>query len=284
MANLLFVAFHGLVCLVDGGKKGSVDRGFKAYVLRDGDNAHKQVYGDFLAEQDFAPVPGGSFPVDLEFSGLNSGADTLKPEENPVVQLTDFPSDTSNVLAIFTLPRPNAIHYALQGVVMPGMLVDPGNRVIQTQTKISQIRFFEYDLGQQPNVKLFDSSGNAIWECPPLATAGNDNIAVFHVYDEPPQTINPKTNASNHNISEFKESMDFMKADVQITSAAQVDPGSFQSPHPNGGGVLPEELAALDVRQKGLIQFVHDRRIGTGRDLGGAGGTQVCGGGNGLVP
>ncbi|PYP87920.1 MAG: hypothetical protein DMG65_16205 [Candidatus Angelobacter sp. Gp1-AA117] len=285
MANILFVAFHGLICLVDGRfTSDNVDRGFKAYVLRDSDNEHKQMYGDFLAEQEFLLAPGENFPIRLEFSDeLQAGPKTtiLKTDLNPVVKLPGFPVDTSsNVLAVFTLPRPQQIDYALRGTITSGMLVDQHNRLSAPPTRISAIRFFQYKFDQQANVKLFQGR-NPVWECPDLATTtGNDNIAVFHIYNEPLLTINPKSAANDHNVKEFKDSMDFLGADVRITSAAQIDPGSLGPLPP---GILAEENAALDVRRKGIVQFVHDRRIGAGFDLGGAGGSQVCGGGDGTI-
>lgn len=272
MAKILFVAFHGLVCVVDGGTKG-----FKAYVLRDKDNVHKQMFGDFLAEQDFKPATGGGFPVNLAFSSeLQAGTGTLDKKLNPVVILPDFPAITANVIAVFTLPRPTKIHSRLSGIITPGMLVDPGQRLNPPPTRISAIRFFEYNFTDETKVFLSDDQGNVVWKCPPLATAGADDIAVFHVYDEPPQTLPTTASANTHNVQEFKDSMDFMGANVQIQTAAAVDPGSFSQLHT---GILESEMAALDIRPKDFPEVI--RRFRSGQSLGGAGGTQVCGGGNG---
>lgn len=287
MANILIVAIHGLVCLVDGGfTKDNIDRGFKAYVLRDTDKVHKQMYGDFLAEQDFAAAPGRDFPVNLEFSDeLQSGPKTtvLKTDLNPVVKIPDFPPATpANAVAVFTLKRPKQIDYRVRGIINPGMLVDQHNRVSGSPSNISAIRFLQYEFDEQTNVKLYDADNPTapVWECPQLAAAGSDNIAVFHIYNEPALTINPKSNANGHNVQEFRDSTGFMNADVQITAAAAIDPGSLDSPH---DGILSEEIVPLDVRHKDLIQFVNDQRLGTAKLLGGAGGTQVCGGADGIV-
>lgn len=286
MANILFVAFHGLVCLVDGGKT-PVDRGFKAYVLLDNDHVHKQMYGNFLAEQDFIPAPRTDFPMNLAFSSeLQAGSDALNVNLNPVVHLPDFPVATKqNVVAVITLPRPQRIDYNLGGLVTPGMLVDPPPpQVIQPLSQISQIRFFEYNFNDFTKVFLSDDQGNVLWRCPPPAPAGADNIAVFHLYDEPPQTLPSQASIDAHNIREFKDSMDFLLGSgnkVQITAPAKIDPGTFTPPH---SGILPAEVASLDVRNKGLTEFVRAHRTGAGAKLGGAGGSQVCGGGNAVVP
>lgn len=285
MAKILFVAFHGLVCLVDGGNKNGDDRGFKAYVLLDKDKVHKQMYGDFLAEQDFAPAPGGDFPVNLTFSNeLQAGNDSLNGNLNPVVlQLTDFPSATKqNAVAVITLPRPKQIHHAFSGRVSAGTLV--GNdlgRLNPLPSRISEVRIFEYNFNNEANVNVSDDSGKVVWQCPSLATVGNDNIAVFHVYDEPPLTIQPQASTDAHNVQEFKDSMDFLGVDVQITAPAKpIDAGSLKPPRK---GILDSEIAPLDQRHDILIKFIRAFRSGDRIPLGGAGGTQVCGGANGLV-
>jgi hypothetical protein len=286
MAKILFVAFHGLVCLVDGGVKGGVDRGFQAYVLRDQDNVHKQMYGDFLAEQDFLPASGKDFPLHFKFSNeLQPGADTLDGNLNPVVrQLPDFPVATKqNTVAVFTLPRPKKIHSRFCGELKGGVLQgsDVG-RFNPAPTRISEVRFFEYNFNNEANVNLMDTdSGNVVWKCPPLATDGADQIAVFHVYDEPPTTLGSSAAIDAHNKQEFKDSMLFLSVDITIKSpATPVDAGSLTPPHT---GILTAEIAPLDIRRANLITFMHKFRITGGGNLGGAGGTQVCGGGNGIT-
>lgn len=283
MANILYVAFHGLVCLVDGGTNGGVDQGFKAYVLLDKDKVHKQMYGDFLAEQDFIPAPGGDFPVNLTFSNeLQPGNDTLDQNKNPVVlQLPGFPVATKqNAVAVITLPRPKQIHYAFCGEVSSLTGNDVG-RLNPLPSEISEIRIFEYNFNDPANVNVTDDSGNVVWQCPPLASVDNDDIAVFHVYDEPPLTLSPQDSIDTHNKKEFKDSMDFLGVDVQITAPAKpIDAATLKPPRK---GILDTEVAPLDQRHDILIQFINDFRIAGAGQLGGAGGTQVCGGGNGLV-
>lgn len=284
MSNVLYVVFHGLVCVVDGGVQAGVDQGFKAYVLLDRDNVHKRMFGDFLAEQDFA-LPASGFPINLSFSNeLLAGTDptvTLDPNINPVVQLTGFPTPTGGAVAIISLPRPNNIDYFLRGNILPGTLSDPGHRLNPAPTQISAVRIFEYNFNNPANLFLADSNGNQVWQCPPqLAQLPNNlNVAAFHVYDEPPRQI---STADTHNITEFNDSMTFLNANVQISASAKVFPQIFPKPP----GIQGWEIAALDVRnQVGTIQHIINLRMnGTAGDpLGGGGGTQVCGGGNGVV-
>lgn len=285
MANILFVAFHGLVCLVDGGNNGGVDQGFKAYVLLDKDKVHKQMFGDFLTEQDFMPAPGGDFPVNLTFSNeLQPGNATLDQDKNPVVlHLPGFPVATKqNAVAVITLPRPEQIHNVFGGQVSPGTLVGTDlGRLNPQPSEISEIRIFEYNFNDPAKVNVTDDSGNVVWQCPPLAKVGNDQFAVFHVYDEPPLTLSSQASIDAHNIQEFKDSMDFLGVDVQITTPAKpIDAATFAPPHK---GILATEVTPLDQRHGILIKFINAFRITGAGQLGGGGGTQVCGGGNGLV-
>ena len=285
MANVLYVVFHGLVCLVDGGIQSHVDQGFKAYVLLDRDKAHRRMFGNFLAELDFKPPASGA-PLDLSFSSeLQPGGDptvSLNTDLNPVVQLSGFPALTSNVIAVITLPRPNSIDYFLRGNIIPGALQDPGQRLQPPHSQISAVRIFTYNFTEPGKLFLQDSSGNHLWDCPPQLAQlpHNLNVAAFHVYNEPPQQL---ANADTHNEDEFNDSMTFLKANVSINAPAKVPPQIFPKP----SGIQGWEIAALDVRnQVGTIQHMINLRMHAtaGDPLGGGGGSQVCGGGNGVVP
>ena len=286
MANVLYVVFHGLVCLVDGGIQSRVDQGFKAYVLLDRDNAHRRMFGNFLAELDFNPPAVGT-PLDLSFSSeLQPGGDPtviLDTDLNPVVQLPSFPVPTSNVIAVITLPRPNSIDYFLRGNILPDTLQDPGQRLMPPHSQISAVRIFTYNFTDPRKLFLQDnSSGKHLWDCPPQLAQlpHNLNVTVFHVYNEPPQQL---ANADTHNEDEFNDSMTFLGANVSINAPAKVPPQVF----PNPPGIQNWETAALDVRnQVKTIQHMIDLRMhgAAGDPLGGGGGSQVCGGANGVVP
>lgn len=289
--NVLYVVFHGLVCLVDGVKKAGADKGFKAYVLLDQDNAHKVTFGDFLAEQDFASLRTGI--INLNFNGLTTGPDTpnakLDRNVNPVVDLADFPTATaSDVRAVITLPRPNRISSFFGGVIQQGTLVNDGH-LKTPPSQISAVRIFEYNFDDPTKVFLSDDSGNVVWRCPDangLATvSGNLKVAAFHVYDEPPRTLTTNPTPDEHNKKEFNDSMAFLKAPgVKLNAAAHpVDPETLKLK--NVPGILGWEIAALDERnQDRVMKLIRTfRETDTGRPLGGGGGTQVCGGGNGSV-
>jgi hypothetical protein len=293
MPNVLYVVFHGLVCLVDGVKKAGADKGFRAYVLVDKDNVHKATFGDFLAEQDFAALGAGT--INLGLNGLTTGADTpnakLDRSVNPVVDLPDFPTPTdSDVRAVITLPRPNRISNFFGGIVQPNTLANGGPRPLNPPpSQISAVRIFEYNFDDPTKVFLSDDKGNVVWRCPDasgLATlpGGNLKVAAFHVYDEPPRTlVNPTPDA--HNIKEFNDSMIFLGASgVQLSQPAHpIDPSTLRTT--NVPGILSWEIAALDERnQDRVMKLIRAfRETGTGKPLGGGGGTQVCGGGNGSI-
>lgn len=290
MTNVLYVVFHGLVCLVDGRFKNGIDQGFRAYVLADRDKAHKVMYGDFLAEQDFPPSGGAA--LNLSFQGLTQGTDTsvtLNRTVNPVVDLQAFPVVSGDVLAVITLPRPNFISNLFRGNIGPGTLVNSG-RFNPPPSQISAVRIFVYNFGDPSKVLLSDDKGNILWNCPELATVtsktGPLGVAVFHMYNEPPRTLNNPT-PNDHNVHEFNDSMNFLgfggAGGISITAAAQVDL-STTSPS-DTPGVLDREIDALDERnQKTLLKLIKALREGSGIPLGGGGGTQVCGGANGSLP
>jgi hypothetical protein len=285
--NVLYVVFHGLICLVDGRFKGKTDQGFRAYVLVDKDGTHQVMYGDFLAEQDLLP---STKVINLNFNGLKAGTDTsitLDRSQNPVVNLTDFPpaTDPSEVLAVVSLPRPNRIVNLFRGNIADGTLTDHG-LFNPPPSQISAVRVFEYRYFDDPaNVFLQDDKGNKLWKCPDLAAVVDNaglpiNVAVFHLYNEPPlQLTNPTPN--DHNVHEFNNSMIFLGAKAISLSGAAHANESTRSPK-DVPGILESEIGALDDRnQRVLVELVKALRNPTsGISLGGAGGTQVCGGGN----
>ncbi|HEX3586289.1 MAG TPA: hypothetical protein VH024_09855 [Candidatus Angelobacter sp.] len=288
MANTLYVVLHGLICLVDAGPTASDDQRFMAYVLDQG-SQHKYMFGDFFVEQDLT-APVGS-PINLHFSkevvpGSNKAL-TLDASVNPVVKLAQLPQDLSHVRAVITLPLPKAIHdNFLRGIIAPGSLSGTG-RLKAVPTQISAVRVFEYDFGDPANLFLADDQtpANVLWKCPSADLLAeirhNVKIAVFHLYNEPPQTL---ANPDTHNENEFNDSMDFLGASqVRLSKAAAVD--DTQVPD-IVSGVTGMDVAALDVRnQKGAIKLMRNLREAafSADPLGGAGGTQVCGGGNGSV-
>ena len=292
MPNVLYVVFHGLICLVDGVKKAGADKGFKAYVLLDKDNAHKMMFGDLLAEQDFAVL--GSGLINLNFNGLTTGPDSpnakIDRKVNPVVDLTNFPTATAtNTRAVITLPRPNRISSFFGGVIQPGTLVNNGS-LNPAPSQISAVRIFEYNFVDPAMVFLSDDRGNVVWRCPDansLATLpGNLKVAVFHVYDEPPRKLTTNPTPNNHNIQEFNDSMAFLNTPgvkLQNQPAHPVDPSTLRLT--NVPGILGWEIAALDERNEDRVMKLIRafRETGTGKPLGGGGGTQVCGGGNGSI-
>jgi hypothetical protein len=186
---------------------------------------------------------------------------------------------------VITLPRPKQIHNVFRGKVGAGTLTGADlGRLNHQPSVISQVRIFEYNFIDvaKVNVSDDDNNGHVVWPCPPLAaTSEGDDIAVFHIYDEPPLTLSPQAAIDAHNIKEFQDSMAFLGVDVQITKPAKpIDAATLKPPRK---GIIDTEVAPLDQRHDILIRFINAFRIGAGGVLGGAGGTQVCGGGNGLV-
>jgi hypothetical protein len=278
--NVLYVVFHGLVCLVDGGIQDGVDQGFMAYLL-DQKNDHKYMCGHFLAEQDLIPADG-QFPMNLHLSDeVKPGEDELDGDKNPVVKLSGLPSTTSGVRAVIKLPRPQKISYYLNGKIANGTLMDPDGSLIQRPSQISSVRIFEYTFDDFTKVQLLDSAGNALWTCPDLVqVATNKLAAALHIYDEPPKQLD---NPEGHNLKEFSDSGKFLgTANVKITVPAKV----IREFLPKPDGILGWEISALDRRNElGAINHINSMRVdgAAGDPLGGGGGSQVCGGLDGIV-
>jgi len=104
--------------------------------------------------------------------------------------------------------------------------------------------------------------------------------AAFHIYDEPPTLLD---DPNDHNIHEFNDSLKFLGfPNINISAPAKVNRKVLPKPV----GILGWEIAALDFRNNvGAINHVDAMRVdgAAGDPLGGGGGTQVCGGVDGMV-
>jgi hypothetical protein len=113
---------------------------------------------------------------------------------------------------------------------------------------------------------------------PKLTPKGDQAVAVLHVYNEPPGDLGP--GAAQHNLDEFKDTLSYMQAkQVKLKAPAEIIPA----------GVKAKELVSLDVRNilaSQTVSFNEEiaEKLQVGKRAGGGGGgTQVCGGANGIV-
>lgn len=291
--NLLYVALHGLISLVDEGKKGYI-----AFLLEMGEE-HRYLYGDWLLEDVIPPrrtdpIPErgeDQTPLEATLTGVKHvgpevPASQLDPQFNAVLKVAAAPSfNHPAVRAIFGLPRPRRIYYFICGKVGPNSFTVKPSEFINNKPPdfVSAIRLFEYevltDKHGRPLAKLVSKDRNYLWICPSLAKVKktHNSIAVLHIYDEPGlRSPDPK----GHNLREFDRSIAFLGKDGTLQTPT-TDPISFPHGQPRIHGFLPGELNSLDQRESNVEILLNQTRTGKiSADSTGSGG-QVCSGGNG---
>jgi hypothetical protein len=293
--NTFYVVLHGLVCLVDLGKPN----GFRAY-LHEMAAEHSYLCGDFFAEVELKAKQDG-YPLYLDLKGIKSpGPKTLDPNQNAIIKLATAPTvKTGDVRAVIDLPRPNDISYFISGKLDPRSLQGDESSLVQVPQLVSGVRVFEYNFASYDTFRQIRVRGEnhyIMWECPEPTLIKDTNVAVLHVYNEPPDEL-PGSQAAEHNVREFNRSLDFLGAKLQLTSAASSTP-----PNSSPFGLLVQEVSSLDTRQRFAniampwlreLWTLQPHLVDKKADLidvllkqlaaGGGGGSQVCGGANGQV-
>jgi hypothetical protein len=282
--NVLYVVLHGLVCLIDDNRKH-----FTADLVDMGED-HAYLCGDFLAEE---PIVNGSELTLLGIDPANiSSKNQLDPQKNVAVKLTDIPYSNNYYYCRLNLPRPVDITYYINGTLNSADLPDLYKELQDTPKQIAGIRVFEYTMISPNDVRLQDNdSGEIFWQCQPqyLATTKNLNVAVLHVFNEPAETLD---GAAKHNKDEFNFTLSYMDARLRMVQPAIVQDNDLPPE-----GIRMEELYALDRRDELVQKLMKSLREGTTLSSftasslksvsvfggGGAGGSQVCGGANGII-
>jgi hypothetical protein len=278
--NFLYVFLHGLICLVDLGKPG-----FMAYLLDVG-TEHKYLCGDWLLERDIDLSEG--YPKEFELVGVQPGeADPLDPGLNAVIRLSTLPKPDSSVRAVIKLPRPFDIDHFVRGQLQPTALQGDLTRFDSKPVFISGLRVFTYHITSADDVRIVGDDQEPLWVCPdlvpvddPSAPGTTVNVAVVHIYNEPPL---PLTDANQHTLDEFNQSLKFLSATgVTLVNSATLP----QSNNQVLAGLLPGETTTLDDRlldgQK-LLAIARQNARNPGSGAGGGGGSQVCTGANGTI-
>ena len=296
--NVLYVVLHGLVCLIDDNRYTFIAD------LVDMGNEHEYLCGDFLFEY---PIQSGA---ELALEGVNKREpqipknNMLDPQLNAVVKLNDGEPDLDNYYhSRIYLPRPAKIHYYILGNLDPKSLDDSKKELVATPKQISGIRVFQYSFGYYKDVRVVTKSGETFWNCPePVlvndsSTGKSVRAVVLHIYNEPGDIL---PYAGKHNKDEFNFTLAYLGAQLRLTTPAMTLEPNLKPPL----GIIEEELHSLDVRQEMIqklamilrprghaalsanvkLNFAPDRlKQDADKDAaGGGGGTQVCGGANGL--
>jgi len=292
--NVLYVVLHGLVCLIDD----NLDT-FIADLVDMGSD-HEYICGDFLFE---TPIQSGAT---LKLEGVNkpepkSSDNQLDPTLNAVVKLQHEPDLDNYYHSRINLPRPAKIHYYIKGDLAPGSLPDPKKELIKPPTTISGIRVFEYSFVDSKGVHVTTESGEMFWDCPEPVLVTDKvikksvNASVLHIYNEPGDVL---PYAGKHNTDEFNFTLAYLGAQLRLSTPAMTLVPNSNPPL----GIIPEELHSLDTRQEMIPKLSKTlRQLGHAVELanfkldfapdklkqadaaGGGGGTQVCGGANGLI-
>lgn len=291
--NIFYVVLHGLICLIDLGQ----GEGFLAYLLEMG-SQHAYLCGDFLAEQQMSSNQSG-YPTYVDLRGLGTTKSrnaTLDYDKNAVVKMTGLPSlKSGDARAVLTLPRPDEIRYGMVGHLDDKSLVGDKKILKKIPKRIAGTRVFKYVLtGTEKfeSIQLFGGAHNVVWKCPgppsPDSTMSKKvNVAVLHIYNEPPEEM---AGAALHNVYEFNRTLEICGAKLTTNKPAKFNIlDQPQIPE----GLLPQEVSSLDLRQRFAVELMQQARKSSQlkRDklliylshFGGGGGTQVCGGANGIL-
>lgn len=293
--NVLYVVLHGLVCLID-----DKSYNFIADLVDMGDD-HEYLCGDFLFE---FPIQSGE---ELTLKGVHEREPTVKNKNdldtkfNAVVKMPDEPRIDNYYHCRIHLPRPANIHHYIKGKVVADSLKGPLGDLVGTPEKISGIRVFEYYFEDFNEVHVGTKSGETLWKCPEPVLVKDKatrylNAVVLHIYNEPGQVM---ANAAKHNRDEFNFTFAHLGTQLRLTTPAMRPEDNGEPPL----GIIREELYSLDMREETIrkltammrklrypvpgatveLDFAPDRLKQDAELLGGGGGTQVCGGPNGLI-
>jgi hypothetical protein len=286
--NRLYVVLHGLVCLIDDAKNG-----FTAHLIDQG-RVHEYKAGTFPVE---TPIHKNE---DLKLIGAadpaKPGTASLDPDKNAILKKARPLKGAASARSKIELPRPNKIYHFVCGDV-GGLLLDPDDELIKPlPSVISGTRVFQYSPKDFNAVQLVSaSSPPPFWQCPPPTIVntpqGDLAVAILEVYNEPPIDLDEVTPgaAAEHNRQEFADSLTFIQANnVELTDPA-LDPQDGDGLPP---GLHKDQVCSLDIRDGIQAQLRGEAQKDTfalrfgkikKNMTGGAGGTQVCGGANGIL-
>jgi hypothetical protein len=277
--NRLYVVLHGLVCLIDD-QAGD----FTGHLIDRG-NVHFYLAGNFGAENSIHRNDA------LTLHGVDQrGAESLDPSKNAVLKKAQPNHGGVSARSTISLPHPNKIYHFVCGDV-DGLVSDMDNELVPPASVISGTRVFQYSFQDFNTVQLLRQDNSVFWQCPtpsPVNTPqGTIAVAILEVYNEPPQDLG--STAAGHNRKEFNDSLAFMQAkSVELIEAA-ADPVDCDPLPP---GLTEDQVCSLDVRdlvaahlQGKLDEQTDELRFAVrfGKKKGGGGGTQVCGGANGIL-
>lgn len=271
--NRLYVVLHGLVCLIE-----DPAHDFTGYLIDRG-NEHVYIAGDFGHEN---PIDS---PV-LTLVNVTPGAKKLDPTKNAVVLKAKPKRGKVFEQSSLVLPHPDDILHFVCGIVVDGVsLIDPDTELADSPSVISGTRVFQYSFADFNVVQLLRQDGSVFWQCPQPTIVGNLAVSVLEVYNEPPHNMG--ASADDHNRKEFNDSLLFMQAKKVKLLIPGLFPQDCDSLPP---GLTEDRVCSLDVRS---LVTAHRRGEKTNNsnfaarfgkhEEGGAGGTQVCGGANGIL-
>ena len=268
--NRFYVAFHGLVTLVEG--PGDE---FHAYALNIGGD-HQYQLGNWLLETD---LPRGFRAVLRGVSASPKAAgNSLDATLTPTILVpAPPPANDKRIWASLTLPRPRKIHYLRLGdavVSNPAKLISPA-------TKVCGLTVFEYAVTAPfASIELTSSDGlKSYWKNTSFTTFPNQaKVATLHLIDSPPaQAV-----SATHSQDEFNLSTDLLGEPTILLTANPTD--LLQQPDlPDGLSAL--ELTPLKVRPAlvdRLVDFVRTARFSGSQPLNG-GCESCCSAANGRV-
>jgi hypothetical protein len=271
--NRLYVVLHGLVCLIE-----DPVHDFTGYLIDRG-TEHTYIAGDFGKEKSIdSPV--------LTLVNVIPGAKKLDATKNAIVLKAQPKRGKVSEQSSIVLPHPDDILHFVCGVVVNGVsLIDPDTELSDTPRVISGTRVFQYSFADFNNVHLLRQDGSVFWQCPQPTMVGNLAVAVLEVYNEPPHDMGASADA--HNKKEFNDSLLFMQAKKVQLLIPGLFPQDCDSLPP---GLTEDQVCSLDIRPlvtaHRMGKETDDSRFAARfgkHDLGGGGGTQVCGGANGIL-
>lgn len=271
--HVLYVLFHGLICLVDVGKLG-----FIAHLIDMGRD-HKYLAGEWLIEREFPEKQ----LTRLQLVGVTPGHGPhghLDPALNAIVRVSKAPAGNEAPLrAIITLPRPERITHGVQGTLQDTALDGNMSKFSTRPTIVSGLTIFEYKFDKFEDVGLVYEDGTSFVDCPkPAGPPHSKCVSVFHVYDEPPRTM-----PDQHHLDEFNLSLQLLSAgDISLNNASVASEPNDNLPD----GLIRGETSTLDERPKDVSALLALIRRGKFPKAGGAGGGAggpVCGGVHGTT-
>ena len=268
--NRFYVAFHGLVSLVEGPGEE-----FHAYALHIGGD-HQYRLGNWLLEID---VPRGFSAVLRGVSASPKAAgNSLDATLTPTILIKALPDALdARIWARLTLPRPRKIHYLRLG----DAVITDSAKLIAPATKVCGLTVFEYAVTNAfGHINLASSDGlTRYWQSTSFTTFPNNaKVATLHLIDSPPaQPV-----SITHSQDEFNLSTSLLGEPTIQLSANPIDL-SQQPALPDGLSAL--ELTSLEVRPAlvdRLVDFARTARFSGSQPLGG-GCQSCCSGANGEV-